>query len=186
MRALRLDRGKLAGNLREAFVRCADGLAEQYFADIQAGMRTEAGRNDLTLEREEVGGVIRRMVVGRADAIMDSYGTGSLMDKANPALEQYMDSVLFNDLRGVNPGLPIMGREAGEYTDIYGERRVSSGRMAGRNLERNLNPMEPSGAFQDAEAFLLADGRMAKAMRETVRAFFAQVRREPGRYFRFG
>lgn len=36
--------------------------------------------------------------------------------------------------------MPIMGRSAGEYTDLDGKTHVSSGKMAGLDLERDGKP----------------------------------------------
>jgi hypothetical protein len=63
---------------------------------------------------------------------MDEWGTGSLMDESNPALENYRNSRMWNPRRH---DTIIRGRPKGQYTNIFGETKVSSGSMAGLDLE---------------------------------------------------
>lgn len=132
-----------------------------------------------------------------ANALMDSYGTGSLMDKDNPYFDEYASSGLYNTARGDAPGAPILGREK-EYTNIYGEKVETSGHNRGKNLEGRyirdketgklvyIEPREPSYAIQNAEVWLMQDGRQTYMEREielTTIRFIEQVSANPLEYF---
>lgn len=125
----------------------ADDILDEYFAEINNRMQTFKGRNDLEKYKENVGNVFKRSVIGYADAIIDSYGTGSLLDTSNEALSSYKSSALWNPLR---LGNQIVGRRKGTYRNIYGELSYSKGNMAGRPIEHIVKPKAPSYAFQNA------------------------------------
>lgn len=78
------------------------------------------------------------------NAFLDNYGTGSLMDKNNPWLQQYISSGYFNKER-LEHSMAVVGRPAGEYSipDFKeghgGTTRVSKGRLKGQNLETKIN-----------------------------------------------
>lgn len=95
-----------------------------------------------------------------AVALADSYGVGSLMTSDNPGLQEYMRSESWNPARS---GKQIVGRPEGNYVDVFGRRRHSSGSMEGRPLENRgnitdtdyyISPSNPSYALQMAEKWL--------------------------------
>ncbi|WP_336786952.1 hypothetical protein [Paenibacillus sp. MMO-177] len=78
-------------------------------------------------------------------AFLDNYGTGSLMDKSNPWLDEYIRSGYFNNLRSGD--MVVVGRPAGTYqmpnfATGHGEitRTNKRGTLAGQNLEQKINP----------------------------------------------
>jgi hypothetical protein len=74
-------------------------------------------------------------------AFIAEFGSGSLMSRDNPWLDEYLSSDEFNQWRLHSSRMPIMGRSEGEeYKDINGETHVSTGRMQGLDLERDGNP----------------------------------------------
>lgn len=88
--------------------------------------------------------------------LADSYGTGSLMLEDNPGFQAYK-STWHKDRKSKE----ITGRDAGEYTDLFGRKRTSSGYLKGINIEGiemmngyKIEPVSPSYAIQDAEKFL--------------------------------
>ena len=99
-------------------------------------------------------------------ALADSYGVGSLMTSDNPGLKEYMSSDSWNPARR---GKAIVGRPEGYYTDIFGRKRHSTGRLKGVNLEGKrvytkqkdsendyyISPSNPSYALQMAEQWLM-------------------------------
>lgn len=91
--------------------------------------------------------------------LADSYGTGSLMNiKDNPDYQDYRKSEFWNKAR---KSTKIVGRPEGEYTDIFGRQKYSSGYMEGVDLEYSethtgfqFEPILPSNAIKDANNWL--------------------------------
>jgi hypothetical protein len=95
-----------------------------------------------------------------AVALADSYGVGSLMTTDNPGLQDYMNSDRWNPRR---TGTAIVGRDEGDYTDLFGRKKHTSGAFGGKNLENrgdvtetdyHISPSKPSYALQMAEQWL--------------------------------
>lgn len=90
--------------------------------------------------------------------LADSYGTGSLMLKDNPGYAAYKNSGAWNPSR---VGNAISGRPEGNYVDIFGRKKYSSGTMEGHNIEGwemmtgyKIEPAVPSYAIQMADKWL--------------------------------
>lgn len=90
--------------------------------------------------------------------LADSYGTGSLMLKDNPGYAAYKNSGAWNPSR---VGNAISGRPEGNYVDIFGRKKYSSGTMEGQNIEGwemmtgyKIEPTVPSYAIQMADKWL--------------------------------
>lgn len=182
--------------MQEAYRNCiedaANELLDEYLDQIAFGMNTTDGRNDLEKKNNDDFIVLRRQVVAGAWAVMDAFGTGSLMDSFNPALSEYMASSLYNPLRGANNGA-ITGRAAGSYTNIFGEQKTSTGRSKGRNLEnvyvdgeQLFEPIEPSLAFEKAWLWMQSTNRIGKKLTEAVSIFVREVSSNSSRYFIYG
>lgn len=62
-----------------------------------------------------------------ANSIMESYGTGNLMETDNEFLQEYKNSEFWNPNRKLNS---IAGRPKGEYINIFGERVESEGSLS--------------------------------------------------------
>lgn len=176
----------------EAMSECIDKLMEQYYNEVIGAMHTEAGRSDVKKERldEFEKHLLIRKIIGGAHSILDSWGTGTLMDTSNPALNEYLSSAYYNPSRPFTPGAPITGRPEGEYTNIFGETEYSTGAMEGLNLEINPNipitARSPSGAFQDADKWFSASNAAKDAISNTTKQFFSGVYRNPSKYMKFG
>ena len=101
--------------------------------------------------------------------LAESYGTGSFMLSDNPGLRKYMKSIGKNG--GWNParrGKAIVGRPKGQYTNLFGQKRSTSGAFAGDNIEGKrvytrkkeserdyyISPTRPSYAIQLANNWL--------------------------------
>lgn len=122
-------------------------------------MRLNKAKDDIEREKsiEEGKNIISAKVTAHAQAILESYGTGSKMDTSNPYLEEYQSSDLWNPSR---KGLAISGRPPGKYINILGEEKESSGSMEGKNLEQIsplFRPRTPTMAIQQAEDWLKAN-----------------------------
>lgn len=118
------------------------------------------------------------------DAILESFGTGSLADtSAESYWAEYTQSAAFNPKRS---GTTIVGRaketDTG-YIDIWGNERVTSGRNAGKRVEGYPNaegvvikPQPGTRSIQRAEAFVFRDGetRAERRIQQEIEQFFAE------------
>lgn len=141
--------------------------------------------NDTKIEiPKEVKGFIVSKVFFYADAVMESYGTGSLMDRENPFLQQYISSSNFNRFRD-RKNLYIAARKRGEpYTNIYGEKKTGKGNNPGFNLERTgiekYQPKQPKYTIQRAEDWYIKDSRLInQQIDQSIKKFVKNI----GRFF---
>ena len=108
---------------------------------------------NLDYEIQEEGQKIIAYLKANTYVLADSYGTGSLMLLDNPGYQEYRnDPKRWNPLRTSNT---IVGRELGEYDDIFGRHHRTSGSKAGYPLEGvtvregfTINPVAPSRAIE--------------------------------------
>lgn len=137
---------------------------------------------------------IQARCVFYAQAILDSFGTGVYADtSADSYWEDYKKSDFWNktDSRNIRTGIAIVGRPAGTYTDIFGNKdRYSSGRAVGRIVEGytdpygNLIESQPgSHSIQQAEAWIMRKGetRIERRIEMEVAKFLQE---ETAKYFR--
>lgn len=111
-----------------------------------------------TYIREEENALIGFLEANPA-VLADSFGTGSLMNvQDNPLFQEYRNSDKWNKAR---TSKKIVGRKEGYYTDIFGNKKYSSGYMEGEDLEyqefRNgfqIEPILPSNAIKNANQWL--------------------------------
>jgi hypothetical protein len=106
---------------------------------------------------------------------MDEFGTGSLMDRSNPALDTYRQSELWNPHRGKHgpDDTAIRSRQAGPYMNIFGDQVVSHAPRPGFNLERlggKYTPQPPSRAMRTAARWMAA-GRAEDIWRKALATF---------------
>lgn len=86
---------------------------------------------------ELLAGEIAIYVIGGPWVAMNEWGTGSLLDVSNPAFVDYVRSGMFYHERlKANPIFSKLGRPAGSYVNIFGERVVSTGKLKNLNLEK--------------------------------------------------
>lgn len=152
-------------------------IQTEYLKEVQSHMLTKQGADSLTAEEIEVlGSFITANVIGGAWAAMDNYGTGSRMALDNPALEDYMNSPLWNRAR---KDIARRGRPKGHFMDIFGIEREYSGEMEGVDLERlarqgilpkSFLPTPPSRAIETAAAWMKM-GRLQRIWRESLSTF---------------
>ena len=152
-------------------------IQEEYLNEVRSHMRTPEGKESLTAEEIEIlGSFITANVFGGAWAAMDNYGTGSRMALDNPALDDYMKSELWNPAR---KDIARRGRREGEYTDIFGAKKDSTGIMEGLDLEKmarqgklppSFLPTPPSRAIETAAAWM-KNGRIQRIWRESLATF---------------
>ncbi len=175
--SVRFDSAACIAAFRSHIIATLLVIQEEYKVLAESHMLTSEGRQDLTSEEIAlVGEFIMANVVGGAWAAMDEWGSGSLLDESNPALNDYKNSALWNPLRRDNR---IVGRGKGSYTNIFGEQQTSSGNMAGLDLEYlaaqgelqfDIRVQPPSHAMQTAARWMI-NGRLQTILREAIAAF---------------
>lgn len=147
-------------------------LQQELLTQAKQGMLTPEGADSLHDEEiQDIAGVIVAGIAGGAWAALDEYGKGSLMDMDNPALQEYMNSSLWNPAR--KNDLSIRSRKRGTYTNIFGEQVESRSNVPGINLEQlggKFEPQPPSHAIETAMRWM-RHGRMSELIKQTVRTF---------------
>lgn len=139
-------------------------------SDAQNRMQTPEGRESLHDEEIiKIAGVIVASICGGAWAVMDEFGTGSLMDMSNPALEAYRSSSAWNPARQDNK---IRSRpNAPGQVDIFGNSVNGKGK-GGHDLEAEgkMTPQPPSHAVETAMRWM-ANGRFKAVIQGVINSF---------------
>lgn len=147
-------------------------LKHEFLLEAKQGMNTPEGAESLHEDEiKDIAGVIVAGIVGGAYAAMDEYGTGSLMDRFNPGIKDYVNGPLWNPARGSD--LTIRSRKRGTYTNIFGEKVESKSNVEGIDLEQlggKFEPQPPSHAIETAMRWMRV-GRMRYVIQQTVRKF---------------
>lgn len=178
--------------LQEEMLLAMERLIEELYDEMVADLKTSKAKQDLVREKAKLrAGIITGKIMAGAYAIMDSYGTGSLMDMSNPFLEEYMATAnwsipMYNPKRIEKNTTAILGRPKGRYRSIVKSRIVSStGSLEGVNLENtasivskkgrilastSVKPISPSKAI-DTSFRWIALTRVNKVVMETVQNF---------------
>lgn len=165
---LKLNTDALVNDLRQKCIEALKQAQDELFYDTLFEVTLPEAMTDYerTEIAEEIAGLLTCSVTGGAWAVMDEWGTGSLMDLDNPFLSDYWNSELWNPAR---KDTAIRTRPKGTYTDIFGNEQEAEGRNPGFNLERELNNPNrkhppnilltpPSHAMQQAIGWLRAGG----------------------------
>lgn len=177
--------------LRAEMLATMEKLLTEMYMNMIADLKTPQSKMDVVRQMAKYkAGVITGQVISGAYAIMDSYGTGSLMDKSNPFLDEYKATSswsvpMYNPIRLQKNTTAILGRPKGRYRPITGGSRTSRGRMEGLNLEEaaslvtksgkirastSVKPALPSKAIQTSFDWI-AKTRINKEVMRTVQNF---------------
>lgn len=173
---MRFDANACIAALQQHLLLTLKLLQKEYLAEARSGMRTREGAESLHEgDIETLAGWMAATVVGGAWAVMDEFGTGSLMDRDNQALPDYMKSDLWNPYRGKRGAddTTIRSRQAGAYINIFGETAVSRAPRPGFNLEQlggKYAPQPPSRAMRTAARWMMA-GRAEEIWRKSLATF---------------
>lgn len=145
-------------------------LQQELLTEAKQGMQTHEGKESLHDEEiTDIANVITASIVGGAWAAMDEFGTGSLMDTSNIALEAYKNSPAWNPARHDNkirtrPNVP-------GQVDIFG-RSITGHGKGGFDLEGagKVSPTLPSHGIKTAARWM-KNGRMQQRIKITITSF---------------
>ena len=179
----------------------ADEVMKSFYGEI-SGAGTGGGLSGKALsatERKETMVVGSSMIIGQfafyADAIVESYGTGSLADTGEHSF--WNEYAAQKGASGFNPSRTtkyIVGRPRGSYADIWGKRHSTWGKFEGVNLEGieyfdektgqmvKIEPIAASYAIQNAEAwFLQHEGIVALKVSTAMEKWTSEL----GRFWKY-
>lgn len=149
-------------------------ILDEYYNEIKYNLNSSMASSELEqkIEQDKTKGIIIGTVIGYANSIMDSYGTGSKIDLSSPYLEDYRNSSYWNPYRY---DTAIRKRPKGTYINIYGEIAESDGRGAGYNLEHleGYEPIAPSKAFQNAEIWFIKGNKVKMILDRELKKFYS-------------
>lgn len=140
---LQIDAEGIKTGLMEALYAECETLTNWLWMQVQGEAPPEVDRSQVYQNVVVTGTeVLGTIIAGGMGALITEWGSGSLADTSNPAWGGYTHSQYWNPLR--DPGKhTIRGRPAGTYVDLDNETHVSSGKMAGKNVEWRYSPHEP-------------------------------------------
>lgn len=167
---IKFDTQAMINALRRELIKAMKQLQKELHNEAAQLMLTREGAESLKDEEiTDIADVITAAISGGAWAAMDEWGTGSWMDRSNPALRDYINSPSWNPVRH---GYKIRTRpnQPGQV-DIFG-RPVNGKGKGGVDLEAAgvVKPQPPSHAIRTAARWM-ANGRMQRVVKQTLEAF---------------
>ena len=169
--SIRFDSQSCVNELRKVLIDDMKMLQEELLAESRQGMLTGEGKE--SLHEEEIialADFVSVSIAGGAWAAMDEFGTGSLMDNSNEALDAYKNSNMWNPARTDNkirsrPDTP------GQF-DIFGNpvRGHGKGGFDLESLGGIYSPAPPSRAIRTAARWM-RNTRFKEKIKKTIKHF---------------
>lgn len=173
--------------LIQTLIKVSDAIMEEFYNEAIAGLDAK-GKEDsgkINAIWDETKGYVESQCKFYANALMQSFGTGSLADtSADSYWQEYTQSKLFNPVR---KSTTIVGRKRGSYIDIYGKKQSSWGTYEGQDIEgayidyhgmfaKIVEPIQPKYSIQNAESWLLRNHqrRVEDRIEEELKRFFSE------------
>lgn len=167
---LYVDKNVIIQEFKKAFIKELKKSEPRLKSEIESKFATGIGRKRGEISIEDIKDLNNEIIASisaNAEALMDNYGTGSKMDLSNPLLSEYIASDAWNRYRS-RSDTTIRGRDAGSYTNVFGEIVESSGAFAGQDLENRkiksktggyieIKPQDPSHAIEEGMQLYMQD-----------------------------
>ena len=145
-------------------------LQQELLNESKQRMITNEGKEDLQDEDiVDISNVIIASISGGPWAVMDEYGTGSLMDTDNPHLDDYKNSPMWNPARRDNK-IRTRPDQSGQL-DIFGNPINGRGR-GGFDLEGAgiVDATPPSHAIETTVRWM-QNGRFSERIRQEIQRY---------------
>lgn len=150
---LRINKDELLKEFMSHFFEELTWVLDQWKSDVEkfaSSTIRELGvpKADTKKVIDEAGKMITIYFQANPTLLADIYGTGSKMeDERNPKFQEYWNNrgSGFGQVNPSRKSKAIEGRPIGEYTNIFGVTRTSTGTAEGRNVEGGfIQPIEPN------------------------------------------
>lgn len=167
---LYVDKNIIIQEFKKTFIEELKKSESRLKSEIESKFATGIGRKRGEISIEDIRDLNNKIIASisaNTEALMDNYGTGSKMDLSNPLLSEYIASDAWNRYRS-RSDTRIRGRDAGSYTNVFGEIVESSGAFAGQVLENRkiksenggyieIKPQDPSHAIEEGMKLYMQD-----------------------------
>lgn len=175
MATIKFDWAAMYRDLTDVVMEVVDTMTGEIYQEATSALSSDGEADS---EQEAVTyDAVKQIVTGQctfyAQALVESFGTGEYSDRTSQAYwNDYKNSEFWNSAR---KNQTIVGRRYGEYVDMWGNKRNSTGTREGVPL--GIKGQKPTRAIQRAEEWIVKNGttRIERALDVALDSFFANA-----------